>query len=107
MGVAAYVARLWTYHRWYDDMLILLPMVALFRVAKSRPTIGDADVTAGVLLGLTLLLMLAPGGLFVLPPPWNGVYLAAEVTVWLAAVVFLAGGPWSAAETEMPPAQGT
>jgi hypothetical protein len=31
LGVAAIVACFWTYHRWYDDVLLLLPMVALFR----------------------------------------------------------------------------
>ena len=36
MGVTALVARFWTYHMWYDDLLILLPMVALFRIANQR-----------------------------------------------------------------------
>ena len=84
------MARLWTYHRWYDDALILLPMVALFRIAKMGRSAEDADVTAGVLLGLTLVLMIAPGGLFLLPPPWSTVYVAAEVVVWLLALGFLA-----------------
>ena len=75
MGVTAYVARLWTYHRWYDDALILLPIVALFRIAKRGPADHAADVIAGVLLGVTVLLMLAPGGLFLLPPPWDTVYV--------------------------------
>ena len=38
LGVSAVVARLWTYHNWYDDLLILFPMVALLRVALSRNT---------------------------------------------------------------------
>jgi hypothetical protein len=41
LGVTALVARFWTYHRWYDDLLILLPMIALFRIAQQRPS---ADV---------------------------------------------------------------
>ena len=35
-GVTAIVARFWTYHRVYDDLLILLPMVALFPIATPR-----------------------------------------------------------------------
>ena len=89
MGVTAYVARLWTYHRWYDDALILLPIVALFRIAKCGPADHAADVIAGVLLGVTVLLMLAPGGLFLLPPPWDTVYVFGQVIVWIVTLVFL------------------
>jgi hypothetical protein len=91
MGVTAYVARLWTYHRWYDDALILLPMVTLFRIAKRGPSDNAGDVVAGVLLGVTLLLMLAPGGLFLLPPPWNTVYVFGQAIVWIVTLVFLLG----------------
>ena len=91
MGVTAYVARFWTYHRWYDDALILLPIVTLFRIAKQGPSDHAEDVIAGVLLGVTLLLMLAPGGLFLLPPPWNTVYLVGQVMVWIVTLVFLLG----------------
>ena len=91
MGVTAYVARFWTYHRWYDDALILLPIVTLFRIAKRGPSDHAEDVIAGVLLGATLLLMLAPGGLFLLPPPWNTVYLVGQVMVWIVTLLFLLG----------------
>lgn len=91
MGVTGYVARFWTYHRWYDDALILLPMVTLFRMAKRGPSDHAEDVIAGVLLGVTLLLMLAPGGLFLLPPPWNTVYVFGQVIVWIVTLVFLLG----------------
>jgi len=89
LGVTAYVARFWTYHRWYDDLVILLPMIALFRLAKRCPRPG-ADVLAGALLALTILAMLAPGGLFLFPPPWNMHYVAAQVVIWLAGLIFLA-----------------
>jgi hypothetical protein len=91
MGVTSYIARFWTYHRWYDDALILLPIVTLFRIAKRGPSDQAEDVIAGVLLGVTLLLMLAPGGLFLLPPPWNTVYVFGQVTVWIVTLVFLLG----------------
>jgi hypothetical protein len=91
LGVTSYVARFWTYHRWYDDALIILPIVTLFRIAKRGPSDQGADVIAGVLLGVTLLLMLAPGGLFLLPPPWNTVYVSGQVVVWVVTLVFLLG----------------
>jgi hypothetical protein len=89
LGVTALVARLWAHHRWYDDLLILLPMVALFRVAKRAPSAEGDDVVAGLLLGITTLAMLAPGGLYLFPPPWNGLYVAGQVIVWVVVLIFL------------------
>jgi hypothetical protein len=89
LSVTALVARFWTFHRWYDDLLILLPMVALFRIAKRGPSADGGDVVAGVLLTITMLTTLAPGGLYLLPPPWNTLYLAGQVFVWIVALIFL------------------
>jgi len=33
LAVCALIARIWTYHRMYDDVLILFPMIALLRAA--------------------------------------------------------------------------
>ena len=88
LGVTALAARLWTYHRWYDDLLILLPMVALFRITKTGPSDGS-DILAGVLLAVSVLAMLAPGGLYLFPSPWNTIYLSVQVFVWLAVLFFL------------------
>jgi hypothetical protein len=89
LGVTAFVARFWTYHRWYDDLLVLLPMVALFRIAKRGPSADGSDVVAGVLLALTLLTTLAPGGLYLFPLPWNRLYVTGQVFVWIVVLVFL------------------
>ncbi|HEY7535363.1 MAG TPA: glycosyltransferase family 87 protein [Thermodesulfobacteriota bacterium] len=89
MGVAALVARFWTYHRWYDDLLILLPMMALFRIAKMGAYANGRDVIAGVLLAITLLLTLAPGGLYLFPKPLNSLYAICQSIVWIIALVFL------------------
>jgi len=84
LGVTAIATRFWTYHRWYDDLLILLPMVALFRLARK-----GGDVLAGVLLGFTMVMSLAPGGLYLLPPPWNEVYVGCQTVCWTAVLMFL------------------
>jgi len=62
MAVAALVARMWTYHRVYDDVLILLPEVALFRIAKQNSS-SDQQTIAGGLLLLSALAMLCPAQL--------------------------------------------
>jgi hypothetical protein len=63
LGVTALFARFWTYHRLYDNLLILLPMIALFRIAKRGPSVHGEDVVAGLLLAATTLIMLAPARL--------------------------------------------
>jgi Glycosyltransferase family 87 len=83
LGVAAIVACFWTYHRWYDDVLLLLPMVALFRIAK------QGSAAAGVLLGAAVLLTLAPGGLFLLPPTLTTAYVFGQTVLWIATLIFL------------------
>jgi len=89
LGITAFIARFWTYHRWYDDLLILLPMITLFRIAKRGPSADGSDVMAGALLAITMLTTLAPGGLYLFPPPWNMLYVAGQVFVWIVVLIFL------------------
>ena len=83
LAVAAIVACYWTYHRWYDDVPLLVAMVALFRMAKG------GSRAAGVLLAVAVPLSLAPGGLFLLPRPWNGIYVVGQTLLWMSTLVFL------------------
>ena len=88
MSAAAFAARFWTYHGWYDDLLLLIPMITLFRVAKQGTTDGQ-KVWAGSLLAAMVCSTLAPGGLYLLPSPWNKIYVVGQTVVWLAACAFL------------------
>ncbi len=81
LGVSAIVARLWAYHRWYDDILILLPLIALIAIIRTE---GQRGPTPTVwLFAAAVVFSLAPGGLFLLPPPWEGVYVIVQLGVWL------------------------
>ena len=104
MGVTAVVARLWTYHRLYDDALTILPMVCLFRIAKRHDADQAVGRTARVLLGLTLVLMLLPARLSWAPFPWNLPFTAGHVSVWLAALAFFAWQSTSAQCAQTPEA---
>ena len=94
LAVTAIFARFWVYHRWYDDLLMILPMIALFRIAKHGPVERGRDLIAGVLLALLVLAMLAPGGLYFFPPPLNQIYLTGEVTLWIIVWIFLIAQAW-------------
>ena len=90
LGVAGIVARLWTYHHLYDDILVVFPMVALLRQAKRPGTSGMSDLLAGLLLGLALATTLTPTRLFYSwPRPWPLLFSATHVIVWFAVLAFL------------------
>jgi hypothetical protein len=89
VGVTGIVARLWTYHGWYDDLLILLPMIALFRWIKQRSEVDGYTVLAGALLGTTLAVTLAPGGLYLLPAPFKTLYVGLQTLLWITDFAFL------------------
>lgn len=84
IGITALLARFWTYHRWYDDLLLMLPLVSLFRVTQ-LPRYGTR--AQRIALGLFLVVWgfsLAPGVLYTVP-----VLVPLQVTTWLVVVVFL------------------
>ena len=94
LGVTAIVARFWTYHRWYDDLLILLPMIALFRIAKKGSSDNGSDIMAGILLAITLLSMLAPYRVQNLPSPWSLLFTGGHAIVWIVVLIFLLIRAW-------------
>jgi hypothetical protein len=87
LGVTALVARMWMYHRWYDDLLIVFPMVALFRLSRSS---SQEDSARRIALGLFFTLWgfsLAPGILYTLPNP--SLLVGVQVASWIASLLFL------------------
>lgn len=94
LSVSALVARLWTYHRWYDDLLILIPMIALFRIAKQEPSANGSGVIAGMLLALTVLAMLTPYRVQDLPSPWYLLFTGGHAVIWIFILIFLLYRAW-------------
>jgi len=89
-GVAATVARFWTFHFRYDDMLLLVPMVALIRVVARREPGSSIDRGAVLALGLLGASLLIPARLLLPPYPWQAIE-AAQTLVWLGALGVLLG----------------
>jgi len=88
MSAAAFTARFWTYHGWYDDLIFLIPMIALFRLAKQSTADGQ-KLWAGSLLAAMVCSTVVPGGLYLLPAPWDRVYVVGQLAVWITAGMFL------------------
>jgi len=88
LGVTGVAARIWTYHWGHDDVLILLPIVALVRIAAepafSWPTRGTA-VALLVATWASVAGLYWQWGLSRIPG-----YADARGAVWLLVLVFLA-----------------
>lgn len=89
LGVASLVARFWTYHMWYDDLLILIPMFAIFRIMLQQKRDGIPALTAGILFGIAMLFSIAPGGLYLFPEPFNMIYVFCQKIIWHAMLFYL------------------
>jgi len=89
LGVTAIVSRIWTYHAQYDDILILIPMIALFRIAQQRPIHGEEDVRSGILLAISCFSVLSPSFLLTFPSPWDLLFKTGQTVVWFAILIFL------------------
>ncbi|MGE0126735.1 MAG: glycosyltransferase family 87 protein [Blastocatellales bacterium] len=90
-GVTGLVTRLCVHHRAQDDLLILLPMIALMRLAKQAPALDGADVTAGLLFALTWMTMLAPVDLLLRIPALRPLMAIWLGVLWLTTLLFLLG----------------
>ena len=84
LGVAALVARFLTFHHRYDDLLVLVPVVALIRIVNREPL----DRAAAVMLALLTATLLIPARLLFPPAPWQAIE-AVQTVVWLAALGYL------------------
>jgi hypothetical protein len=101
LGVTAIVARLWAYHLVYDDVLVVLPMVALFRITKREGSSEYTGIAAGVLLAATALAMLAPARLEHFPWPWSLSFTGGHTLMWLAVLGFLLHQAWRDKKAEV------
>jgi hypothetical protein len=88
-GVSGIIARLWTYHRMYDDLLIFLPMIALYRIIRQAHRVSRYIWTGSILFMCGWIGLEIPGTLGRMPFPWNLPYDIGQTMIWLAMLVFL------------------
>jgi hypothetical protein len=98
LGVTAIVARMWVYHRSYDDMLVLLPMITLFRIAKNGPDKNGYDIMAGIVLALATMAMFVPALIFVFPA-WKSMLKNSQSFVPVVMLIFLLYWSWRETKT--------
>jgi hypothetical protein len=91
LGVAAIVARMWTYHRVYDDVVVIFASVALFRIAAGLVGPNMVRHIAASLLAVTILVMMplpfltGPG----VPTLLSRGLIVVQSLIWLTDAIFL------------------
>jgi Sec-independent protein secretion pathway component TatC len=79
LGVAAIVARTWAYHQVYDDLLLIVPLIALYRLGRGE----SPDPVAWALFIVGAAALVAPVTPILSHASW------ALVAVWLLQLGFL------------------
>jgi hypothetical protein len=89
LAVAAIVSRIWTYHRWYDDILMLLPLIPLFTIVKMHRARGPMALIALALLLVVLAFGIAPASALSWPEPAASIFKFAKTTSWMLTLLYL------------------
>ena len=105
-SVAAIASKYWTYHGWYDDLILLIPMLVLFKLAhwQKSPFLwdrhpacpnpefkflpGKSKTLARILFIAMFIVMLAPGGAYLLPQPGRSLYLIFQTLTIACTLLF-------------------
>lgn len=87
-SLAALVSKFWTYQGWYDDLVLIIPLIALYRIWISGSASNYWRARARDLFALVFVFTLAPGGIYLFPAPFNLIYLLLQTLV-LALVATL------------------
>jgi glycosyl transferase family 87 len=89
IAVASLVARFWSYHRWYDDILVLPAMIALYRMIATEEQEGRRDLIA---MGFFVMLWgfsVSPAHLMEMPDPWGSLFKGTKTITWVLLLIEL------------------
>ncbi len=87
IGVASLVARFWSYHRWYDDILLLPAMIALYRIITVKEREGQRDLLAMGLFVLVWGFSISPAQFLEMPAPWSNLFKGAKTITWILLLI--------------------
>ena len=92
LSVASLVARFWTDHRMFDDLLIWVPMIALFRLAKVLPWGRSTKLIAALLFTLNWFALMGPARFLSNPlsrsSPLEIAIKTGHALLWLSSLIF-------------------
>lgn len=102
LGVTGIFARVWSYHQYYDDLLVVPALVAVLRLARREGTEQNLRLRARRVFGAALALTLLPIPLhYALEPPWRLLFDLPQMLAWAALLAVLVP---AATPSAQPPA---
>lgn len=87
LSVAAMVSRFWVDHQVFDDLLLWIPLVALFRFARLDVT-QWVRITAALLFVLNWFALMAPARFLTDTHPLSSVAVPIQTVIWIGTLVF-------------------
>jgi hypothetical protein len=95
IGVSALTAHFLAHHRSYDDLVIVLPMISLFRISKGSECFECSNYLAVILfIGMWAMLLFVPGKLISSPSFATLLIESFQVIIMIATLVFLLYVAW-------------
>lgn len=88
MGTAAIFSRIWTYHRVYDDMLIIFAIFAIVSILQQR-TYPNLFKVGKRLLFVLVIASLVPSSLRLLPFPLDLIFKLGQLSLWMLTLLYL------------------
>ncbi len=103
LGVTGIIARVWTYHRQYDDIIMLLPTIAIYQIIKNHQRQGIKG--GNWLLVLLFILAFVPSNILEASPPWSSLFVTFQSLAWLFMLIFLIREAWREKHEELKQGQ--
>ena len=89
IAVASLVARFWSYHRWYDDILLVPPMIVLYRMISEKEREGERDLVAMGLFVMAWGFSISPAQFLEMPDPWGRLFKGVKTITWVLLLIEL------------------
>ncbi|MEM9266823.1 MAG: glycosyltransferase 87 family protein [Cyanobacteria bacterium P01_F01_bin.13] len=87
LSMAAMVARFWVDHQVFDDLLLWIPLIALFRFTRLDRALW-VRLAAAILFALNWFALMAPARFLTDYHPLSGLAVPIQTTIWLMGLLF-------------------
>lgn len=87
LSVAAMIARFWVDHQVFDDLLLWIPLIALFRLARVDSTLW-VRIAAASLFTLNWFALMAPARFLTDYHPLSDVAVPIQTAIWMGLLLF-------------------
>ena len=95
LGITAIITRIWTYHGIYDDLLMIIPLIAIIRLCHKQldrqviDNVSERDDIAYLLVIISWFFLLAPSKGFDTESFRAVIFRGGQTIFWFTMLIFL------------------